>query len=1048
MATKSASRAKSAQRSRSDKLDESSPSASTSSVNVSAKGTPAPPEVVYKMSKKIAQLTKVIYYLNTKNEDHNVEVQSLVDAYEDEVSEVMRDAQSRIEDLNVKVEESEIKLHAHEEVIQSYLETISKNEQDLKTARELEVELKIQIANDKKLGDLIQEMEKRHQAELDDARNTVKDFGRTDDELNAVKSAYEEKMQEQTEQFDRIVDDIRRQCNIQLEDMKTEHERKIKQMSEERQRMDDSAKDTVAALKKRVHGNMLVAFVNTGNLTFRIQHEDEMKFFQQEVKRLKTLLDDQSKDARAQYEALEKKLRDEYNEEHQKVVECERIIAENRLDSQKKADQIRDLEGELSEKLTLHRRLDAQYQITLNRVAELEKDYEATIGKLRATEYRVASMLLENEQKDEKIQEIETLASQLRMEVDGLRLELEETSANLTASISTIKDVTEQLRVVQMERDELDTIRSERENELRALQELMETKLKEAEETLRTSLEELETRLTTAHRAEVEELTARAEERYATLEDEKAKAIADFEQQIADLKTNHETRLAVQKKRFEEETAAFQTRIAKNLEDNKELQRKLDATTATLEEKMVEISKHLITIQHHLSTIKNLENDKADLFQKMVHIDEKIRSEMLEKFRRDKLEMEEDWERKMIREMESMRASLEQAHAVEMQSVLQQKQTQHEEELAKVNKAHDEAIKALEAQIDELKTRIDVLDYERQMAIRQFLEMKDTHSREISSLTESHQIALKQERKHWELEAQARETQLKVASTIALANLEKKCQAEKEELEAAHKEKLDELRGFHTMKALAAKKEAETLRVTELTKLQTEHEQALSALRDEHAKTIHEKIVELNAKHSFAVKQLTEKQEAALTEKKEEIESLEGVIEDMKLSDRVSQSRIHELEYDLGQLQEQLVAKDNEIDALREENAQNLRDLETRLKEEQAQEIERLNEEHIQDSERMLREFEQAQAFLKREIANQAKLYDAEIKYINREPREVDLQRIEELEDDIRRRKRKIAGLMGELDYYRLELNNREANFNKIFNKTPLVGIIQPLTGK
>jgi hypothetical protein len=40
------------------------------------------------MSKKIAQLTKVIYFLNTKNEDHHVEIQSLIDAYEEELGEV------------------------------------------------------------------------------------------------------------------------------------------------------------------------------------------------------------------------------------------------------------------------------------------------------------------------------------------------------------------------------------------------------------------------------------------------------------------------------------------------------------------------------------------------------------------------------------------------------------------------------------------------------------------------------------------------------------------------------------------------------------------------------------------------------------------------------------------------------------------------------------------------------------------------------------------------------------------------------------------------
>jgi hypothetical protein len=35
------------------------------------------PDLHHKMSKKIAQLTKVIYHLNTKNEDHEYEIQAL-----------------------------------------------------------------------------------------------------------------------------------------------------------------------------------------------------------------------------------------------------------------------------------------------------------------------------------------------------------------------------------------------------------------------------------------------------------------------------------------------------------------------------------------------------------------------------------------------------------------------------------------------------------------------------------------------------------------------------------------------------------------------------------------------------------------------------------------------------------------------------------------------------------------------------------------------------------------------------------------------------------
>jgi hypothetical protein len=46
------------------------------------------PDLHHKMSKKIAQLTKVIYHLNSKNEMHEAEVQGVQDLYESEIDEV------------------------------------------------------------------------------------------------------------------------------------------------------------------------------------------------------------------------------------------------------------------------------------------------------------------------------------------------------------------------------------------------------------------------------------------------------------------------------------------------------------------------------------------------------------------------------------------------------------------------------------------------------------------------------------------------------------------------------------------------------------------------------------------------------------------------------------------------------------------------------------------------------------------------------------------------------------------------------------------------
>uniref|UniRef100_A0A3Q1FEU8 Family with sequence similarity 184 member Aa n=1 Tax=Acanthochromis polyacanthus TaxID=80966 RepID=A0A3Q1FEU8_9TELE len=49
-----------------------------------------------KMSKKIAQLTKVIYALNTKNDEHEEEIESLKEAHEDEVQHIVTETRDKI----------------------------------------------------------------------------------------------------------------------------------------------------------------------------------------------------------------------------------------------------------------------------------------------------------------------------------------------------------------------------------------------------------------------------------------------------------------------------------------------------------------------------------------------------------------------------------------------------------------------------------------------------------------------------------------------------------------------------------------------------------------------------------------------------------------------------------------------------------------------------------------------------------------------------------------------------------------------------------------
>jgi chromosome segregation ATPase len=56
------------------------------------------------MSKKIAQLTKVIFHLNTKDEDHDTDLQEIADTYETEIEQMLKDSAEKINRFKSQLE--------------------------------------------------------------------------------------------------------------------------------------------------------------------------------------------------------------------------------------------------------------------------------------------------------------------------------------------------------------------------------------------------------------------------------------------------------------------------------------------------------------------------------------------------------------------------------------------------------------------------------------------------------------------------------------------------------------------------------------------------------------------------------------------------------------------------------------------------------------------------------------------------------------------------------------------------------------------------------
>uniref|UniRef100_A0A061RSN0 Protein FAM184A/B N-terminal domain-containing protein n=1 Tax=Tetraselmis sp. GSL018 TaxID=582737 RepID=A0A061RSN0_9CHLO len=94
-----------------------------------ANGNGMLPELQLRMSKKIAQLTKVIYHLNNKNEDHEMDLAEMSDQYESEIETVLRDTADKLNAFQAAFDSRREELR-----VQEIIKKMSKQNEDAKAA--------------------------------------------------------------------------------------------------------------------------------------------------------------------------------------------------------------------------------------------------------------------------------------------------------------------------------------------------------------------------------------------------------------------------------------------------------------------------------------------------------------------------------------------------------------------------------------------------------------------------------------------------------------------------------------------------------------------------------------------------------------------------------------------------------------------------------------------------------------------------------------------------------------------------------------------------
>ena len=77
--------------------------------------------------------------------------------------------------------------------------------------------------------------------------------------------------------------------------------------------------------------------------------------------------------------------------------------------------------------------------------------------------------------------------------------------------------------------------------------------------------------------------------------------------------------------------------------------------------------------------------------------------------------------------------------------------------------------------------------------------------------------------------------------------------------------------------------------------------------------------------------------------------------------------------------------------------------------------------------------------------SNLYRLKELHERFLKRESRQEDIELINSLKKKLAEYEERFRMLKDEKKYFQMELLNRENNFNKVFNNTPNIGIINPL---
>uniref|UniRef100_A0A665W3F7 Zgc:85722 n=1 Tax=Echeneis naucrates TaxID=173247 RepID=A0A665W3F7_ECHNA len=965
-----------------------------------------------KMSKKIAQLTKVIYALNTKNDEHEEEIESLKEAHQDEVQHIVTETRDKIMQYKSKMaDEADLRrrLASLEESVElhEHMKRQALAEFEMYRQRMEDSQLCTEAQHTQRVVSMSREVEEMRR----DFEEKLRAFSQAQAQFEADKRrALEEMRATHRQEVEELLNNQQNQSATSTEDQEKLAELHRQEVEALMERVEELTKDKVRLVEEyeaklakaqEYYERELEAMRRTHQLTT----ENLLAWKRTEV--------ELRKEFQAQEAALQRSL-SKLRSELQKAQEEAR---ENRDKTNRLQTSLANAEGTIK---NLHKQLEEAIQdgeIWVMQLKDTEYELEGSRERVQqqATEIlhkasQIGSLQATQMAHEATIRNLDQEQSRLREKISRLE---EEREALLNQSQATNEQHKQQ--VVKLEQSlreehqgyekELSRVRAHYEEETLRFKEAQVRALEDMEEKHQALREEKMSQEFEIKRLSLEEQRDRLQQQLDNLKEELSAKLNMANQEVSHLQE--------MVREGQQNLGSAQTQISCLKETQEKLKIELDATRARVRE----TSNLLTDLQEEIETQK--QQHEARVMS--------IRTE--EKQKMDKMadDLDQKWRDALREELRLLKEELTEEYDADKQAALTQLSQQKELEMMAAREGWQRKVEDLLEQISLLKQSLELQLSQSQSALQQ-LQSQFNQERELLSQQLKAPIIM------FPLKYMPHLLPLVCALQALEERLKQEQREEVHALKEAHRRTLDILRQ-------QSDQELQTLRF----ELEDEGKAKLASLR-----------AELNHLHATAIEHLKQIHLKENSTAKRELESEQELL--VRISDLQSEvcsrsNRITDLDHEIHSLNEtidtltrELELKGKEVLRVRSEANHQIRAHEQDLSKRHEREMGELNAVHHRETQIMLADFNKAQEVLKDKIsALQILLEGTEEKLRNRESRPEDLHIIAELREMVTEREALVKKLVDDKKFYQLELVNRETGFNKVFNSSANVGVINPL---